>query len=370
MSPRIRVGIQYGGAVLCVVGATLVRGLLAPLLGPEHPFAVYYAAVMVAAGCGGPGPALLALLLGVVAADFFFIAPLGLVLIVGIGNLVGTGLYLAVGAVIITMSQSLRAARALAERNAAEAASGRAALAEADRHKDAFLAMLAHELRTPLASIQNATALLRRSRDDADQRDAIGLIEHQVRLGVRLVDDLLDLTRIARGGLALRLQRIDLVPTIQRAVAAVRPMIEERGHRLRAESPAEPIWAKADAARVEQVVTNLLTNAAKYTEPGGSIELRVCREGPEAVVRVRDDGLGNPRSSSTVSSTCTCSPTPHGAAWGSAWRWSGGWSRRTGGQSPRTAKARAGAANSWSPSRPPRRPRHPERGCRAHPTTC
>ncbi|MFO0849025.1 MAG: response regulator [Gemmataceae bacterium] len=165
----------------------------------------------------------------------------------------------------------------------------------ADRQKNEFLSMLAHELRNPLAPIRNAVEVLRlRGVDQPDVRKAREMIDRQVTHMVRLVDDLLDVSRITRGKIQLRLDQVDLADVVGQAVEASRPLIDRAGHRLEVSLPDDPLVVTADPARLAQVLSNLLTNAAKYTDPGGSIRVTVGREGEEAAVRVRDTGVGIP----------------------------------------------------------------------------
>ena len=178
------------------------------------------------------------------------------------------------------------AARDVGERKRAEAA-----LREADRRKDEFLAMLAHELRNPLAPIRNALHVVRGARD-GDHRELLAMMERQVEHLIRLVDDLLDVARINGGKIELRNQPLDLAATLGHAIELVAPLIDARRHRLSFEPPAEAATIDGDPVRLAQVFANLLNNAAKYTPTGGSIKLDAeCSEG-EAVVRVRDDGMG------------------------------------------------------------------------------
>jgi signal transduction histidine kinase/ActR/RegA family two-component response regulator len=167
------------------------------------------------------------------------------------------------------------------------------ALKEADRHKDEFLALLGHELRNPLAPIRNAVNMLRlQSAGDPTVARMLPLMERQLATLVRLVDDLLDVSRISRGKIELRKEAVDLTALAARVVEAARPAMDEYGHRFEAELPADPVWAEADPARVEQVLSNLLSNAGRYTPRGGYVRLSLSREGSEAVVRVRDTGIG------------------------------------------------------------------------------
>src|SRR5690606_8231068 len=170
-----------------------------------------------------------------------------------------------------------------------------AELREADRRKDEFLATLGHELRNPLAPIRNGLHYFRRAGVGAGEPEVVlKMMERQFNHLVRLVDDLLEVSRINRGKVELRLSQVDLADIIQGAVETSRPLIEERGHRLTVQQCASPLPLQADAVRMTQVFSNLLNNAARYTPPRGSIELVARREGEEAVVVVRDDGLGIP----------------------------------------------------------------------------
>jgi signal transduction histidine kinase len=167
------------------------------------------------------------------------------------------------------------------------------ALAESDRRKDEFLAMLAHELRNPLGAISNASYLMEQlGPTDPQMVRSVSIVRRQVQHLVRLVDDLLDVSRITRGKVELRRERIDLCDVTRHAVEMTRPLFDQKSHELYLELPEEPLTLEADATRLEQVLANLLRNAAKYTEPGGRIDLAVRRDGTAALVSVRDNGIG------------------------------------------------------------------------------
>ncbi len=170
-----------------------------------------------------------------------------------------------------------------------------ATLAEADRRKDEFMATLAHELRNPLAPIVNMVEVLKRAdHDPATVRRARETIERQLGQLVRLVDDLLDLNRITHNRLELRLTQVELSTVIQHAVEAVRPLLDQTAHQLRVSLPEEPVYLRADPARLAQVFGNLLNNSCKYTPPNGSITIAATRQGGEVLVSVRDSGSGIP----------------------------------------------------------------------------
>jgi PAS domain S-box-containing protein len=168
-----------------------------------------------------------------------------------------------------------------------------AVLKEADRRKDEFLATLAHELRNPLAPLRNAVELVRRADGDtALMEKARSIMERQLGLMVRLIDDLLDISRITRGKLHLRQERAELAVVLQSAVEASRPLIEAWAHEFTLTVPPDLIYLNADPIRLAQVFSNLLTNSAKYTEKGGHIWLTAEPLGSEVVVTVRDTGIG------------------------------------------------------------------------------
>ena len=169
------------------------------------------------------------------------------------------------------------------------------ALREADRRKDEFLAMLAHELRNPLAPIRAGLHLLGVvEQDDPRSARVREMLARQVQQLVRLVDDLLELSRISRGDIELRREPVGLESAIAGAIETSRPLIDERGHRLAVRLPSEPLVLDADPVRLSQIVANLLNNAARYTDPGGHITVSAERHGDGAAIHVADDGVGIP----------------------------------------------------------------------------
>jgi len=166
-------------------------------------------------------------------------------------------------------------------------------LAEIDRRKNQFLATLAHELRNPLAPLRSGLEVIRLSSSGGEVvRRASEMMERQVGQMARLVDDLIDISRINRGDIELRRERIDLASSLRHAVEAVRSYCEEVDLTLTVIFPSQPIHVNADPVRMEQVVGNLLTNACKFTEKGGQVSLAVETDGGHAVIRVRDNGIG------------------------------------------------------------------------------
>jgi PAS domain S-box-containing protein len=166
------------------------------------------------------------------------------------------------------------------------------ALEEADRRKDEFLATLAHELRNPLAPISSGLHILRSASDRAQTSTVLEIMDRQVAQMVRLVDDLLDVARITTGKVEVRREPLDLAEPINDAVETSQPIFAQNGQRFVVNLPAQPVCVNADRTRLAQVFSNLLNNSAKYSEPGREISVTVAQEGPDAVVRVRDQGIG------------------------------------------------------------------------------
>jgi signal transduction histidine kinase/ActR/RegA family two-component response regulator len=202
-----------------------------------------------------------------------------------------------VSALVSAVRSALRARRRqyqirehLIERERAEEA-----LRKADRRKDEFLAILAHELRNPLAPIRNSLHVLQLTgRDDPAARRVAEMMERQVSHMVRLVDDLLEVSRITRGKIELRREELDVGSVIQNAIETSRPLIDAGGHALAVQLPPEHLAVHGDGVRLAQVFSNLLNNAAKYTDPHGTIEVAARRDGDAVVVSVKDSGTGIP----------------------------------------------------------------------------
>jgi len=165
------------------------------------------------------------------------------------------------------------------------------ALREADRRKDEFLATLSHELRNPLSPLQTGLELLRRG-GAQDAEKVLAMMKRQVTHLVRLVDDLLEISRITRGKIELRPERLDVADTVKAALETSGPLLEQAGHRVEVNLSSTPLSVRGDPVRLAQILSNLLNNAAKFTPPGGHVWISATREGEHAVLRVRDDGVG------------------------------------------------------------------------------
>jgi signal transduction histidine kinase len=268
--------MRYAVAIVATTAATGVALSVAPLR--EVYLAPYLGAVMVAAWYGGLGPGLLATALSMLALDFLFLPP---IYALGVG--VEDGLCLTIFASVAALISSLNASRRRLEE----------ALRQRDQNKDRFLATLAHELRTPLSACVHSLAAIRhRATDNTDAEKATMILERQLQGMVALVDELTDLSRVAQGKIKLCVQSVELGEIVSRAVEATRSIIEARGHRLSVMLPAGPVWLEGDPDRLNQVLVNLLTNAARYTENGGRIRIAAQQVGGEAIIHVRDSGRG------------------------------------------------------------------------------
>ncbi len=217
-----------------------------------------------------------------------------------------------------------------------------------DRRKDEFLAVLAHELRNPLAPILAAAAVLRLGHSKNRRiRRVSDVLERQGTQLTRLIDDLLDTSRIGRGQLALTKEVVDVSTVVDRALDAIRPAIAERRHEVTISLPPGPLQLQADAMRLTQVLCNLLNNAVKYTEPGGHIWIKVAQKKSDVMISVRDNGIGMPpdfisHAFELFHQAEPGKPTP-GAAWASVCRWCAVWLRCTAGLWQRIAGLHKGS---------------------------
>lgn len=263
------------------------------------PFLTFFPAVLVTAALLGLGPALLVSALSVLAAWYWFLKP-----VPGFSSatpeLVAVGFFSVILLIDCLVIHGLKTALkrvSLAERRyrraQAELLEREVMLRAADAQKDVFLATLAHELRNPLAPIRSAAELIRlRQAGDEPTRHAGAVIERQVRHMSHLVDDLLDVSRLTRGSIELRLRVLDLRHVAEHAIETLKPVIESAGLQFTQRISPEPVLVQGDPTRLGQCVMNLLTNAAKFTPRGGSIGLQLSLQDGLACVEVQDSGLG------------------------------------------------------------------------------
>jgi PAS domain S-box-containing protein len=194
---------------------------------------------------------------------------------------------------VMLRTAELEGALRTAEESAARERGLREQAEEADRAKDAFLAMLSHELRTPMTALVGWVHLLLRGRLDAEaSQRALESVERSTHAQVKLVNDILDVSRIITGKLQVEMSRVDFVPLAVAAVSVIQPSAQEKGLILECEHPAARVWVMGDAERLQQVLWNLLANAIKFTPPGGRLRVHVTAEGPRVSVTVEDTGIG------------------------------------------------------------------------------
>ena len=296
MTPAARSALSRFGAVPVAVAAALaLRGLFWPVLGPDLPFLFMWPAVLLAAWHGGFRPGILATLTAAAAEAYLVFEPRFSFAVVQPAEMVGIALFALLGLAVSGLVERLHRARRKAEREVERRERLEESLREADRRKDEILAVVAHEVRGPLSAVLTSVQVLRCGDAPADAAGtAVRIIERQARLLARLADDLLDVTRVRRGKLDVRLEPVELTAVLTTAVEASRPGIEARGHDLSAALPSEPVIVQGDPARLVQVFCNLLSNSARCTPEGGRIWLEAAEDGGEPVVVVRDNGIGIP----------------------------------------------------------------------------
>jgi signal transduction histidine kinase/CheY-like chemotaxis protein len=282
--------LRYGSAFVSVA---LMTGLWAcrPVAIEHRPFVPFYCAVIFTAWYAGLGPSIVAVALSCLSAVYFFFPPILAPTAKDPGDLVAMAMFITVCSTIIAFSEANRVARRRLEQEIADRIQAENELRQSDRRKDEFLAVLSHELRNPLAPIQSALDLLEhKNREEADPE--LTMIARQVHHLKRLVDDLLDVSRIRRGKVDLRTAVVELGPVVVQAVEAVRPLFAEQKQDFQTSIAREAIYIEADPTRIEQVLVNLLLNASRYTPRRGRVWLEVGSEQQQAVIRVRDTGIG------------------------------------------------------------------------------
>ena len=282
--------LAYLVAVASTTAVALVRLALFGVLGDVTRSVPFVIPVILAAAIGGLRPGIFATALAGATSVYLFGNP-PFTFHMDAEEAAGLGVFLIVGAIVSWLCERLHLVMRRLESEQERLKQAEEALRQADRRKDEFLAMLGHELRNPLAPIGNAVEILRR-RGPPELDGPRGVIERQTRQIGRLVDDIFEVSRIARGQLSLRKERTDIATAVESAVESVRSLMESSGLELTVALDEESILLDADPARLSQVITNLLHNAAKYTEKGGQIRLTVGRSGGDVRIRVRDSGIG------------------------------------------------------------------------------
>ncbi|EMI17263.1 multi-sensor hybrid histidine kinase [Rhodopirellula maiorica SM1] len=284
---------RYGTAILSTGFVIWIRSLLQPWLNEECPFSLFYLSVLLTVWIAGTGPAVFAIGLGTLAAAHFFIPPSSSLLIDDVPDLVQLIIYVFVNCVAIMLFNRAERQRDLAEKRSLENERLSDDLRKADLRKDEFLALLAHELRNPLAPIRTSLALLERNEGSPDVvRRMREIIHRQTIHLIRITDDLLDVSRFCRGKVELQIQRIDLRLAIADAIEMVENAFVSKSQRFQSLIPDDPIWVDGDRVRLAQLLANLLGNASKYTPEAGRITLNLELIDELASIMVSDNGIG------------------------------------------------------------------------------
>ncbi len=292
-SVRSNIIFRYGFAIVWTIAATWARCSLTPYLDDRAPFGTFFVSILVSAWVGGSGPAIVALLLGLFAAAQFIIPPEGSLAIHSLPDVFALIIYFLVGVTSIGLFSKLATRTREAERHGNENSRLNDELQQAARRKDEFLAVLAHELRNPLAAANSGVTLLSRLSGDNAESDRIStMMGRQIQQLSSLVDDLMDVSRYIRNDIRLCCEDLPLHEVIQNATDAVSAEMTRRRHRFDAPVPDESIWVHADRVRLTQIIVNLLMNAAKYTPDGGHAELRLSIRDQRLIIEVSDNGIG------------------------------------------------------------------------------
>ncbi len=291
--PVTRFMWRYGTAILMTVLAIWARTLLHPWLNDDCPFSLFYLSVLTTAWVAGTGPAVFAIIIGTLAAAHLFIKPESSLLIDDAPDLLQLVIYVIVNVVATLLFNRLERQRYLAENRSSENERLSQSLREADQRKDEFLALLAHELRNPLAPIRSSLALLDiKSDSPADVIRIREVIQRQTNHLVRITDDLLDVSRFCRGMVELQKQPMDLRIAITDAVEMTEVLFKAKSHRFQLLVPDSPVMVEGDRVRLTQLTANLLGNAAKYTPDCGRITLQVEAADDSVSISVSDNGIG------------------------------------------------------------------------------
>ena len=282
----------YGAAIATACASILLRWFLDPWIGAGVPYITLFAAVALSVWLGGWGPALLCAGLGYAMANMFFVGRFGSLEIASAAEMLQLVVYAVCCVLIIGLGEGMRRARNRYRASEAALKEHAAELRHADERKSQFLALLSHELRNPLAPLRTSLAILKLAPDGAAAAQAREIMERQIAQMTRLIDELLDMSRIDRGKLELRRERVALDVVVRTALETAKPGIDSKSHELVVRYASQPLYVDADASRLAQVIANLLNNAAKFTPPHGRIELAMRAEEGHAVLTISDTGIG------------------------------------------------------------------------------
>jgi signal transduction histidine kinase/CheY-like chemotaxis protein len=289
---RAEEAAAYGTAVAVAIAAVYLRWFFDPWLSGSVIYGTLYGAAAIAVWFGGWGPAAFASVVGYLLVNLLFIEPRGHLGISESSDALALALFGVSCTLVIVLGEGMRRARNRYRESEAALRERALELQRADANKSRFLAILSHELRNPLAPLRTGLAILARQREPGAPGKIHDMMERQIRQLTRLIDDLLDVSRIDRGKLELKRERVALDAVARTAIETSSPNIAAKSLELMVRYSPQPLHVHGDAVRLAQALSNLLNNAAKYTPAGGHIELSLRAEGAEAVVGVADDGIG------------------------------------------------------------------------------
>jgi signal transduction histidine kinase len=284
---------HYAVAVLVTVFALLCRYLMTPEWGVSLPFITLYPAIAFSAWFGGFGPGVLSTCLGSLTVAYFWPAHFGGTSTAG--DVLALALFAAVGIFVSGLTRALQDARTRAERTAEALGRAREEAERANRAKDEFLAVVAHELKQPLSAMVPAVALMRHrlSPESLAASDrTLDVLQRQIVHLQRVVNDLLDASRVVRGQVTLQPVVVNAMQIMRDAIDVVRPRAEQRQQRILVDLPESDVMLNADPVRLQQVLLNVLSNATAYTPPHGEIRVRADVNAAQVVFRIRDTGEG------------------------------------------------------------------------------
>ena len=285
-------GWAYFLALLGTAGAALIRQELEPILTGAIPVVIFTVPVVICAFYGGLRPGLFCTVISALVSDFLFIKPYYSLAVDAQGAVILLT-FCAVGITISLFGQRMKALQARLEEQTKQLVHANAALQREGARKDEFLAMLAHELRNPLAGISTASELLRMiPAEDARIRRAGDAIFRQARHMTKLVDDLMDVSRVTRGLVEIEKLPVDLQEVLQNAIQQVQSAIDAKSQQLTLDIREQDIWVIGDRTRLTQVISNLLANANRYSHPGGKIKIAVSCSKDAISIQVSDNGVG------------------------------------------------------------------------------
>lgn len=274
--------VRYALAPLAVLLALAITVAI-PALRNQNVTSLFFAAVMITSWLAGLGPGLTATVLSLFLIELFIVGP-AFSLTFGFEDIVRSLVFVLVAFLISWLNTARRRLESESRRQALQ-------LTQQDQARNAFLALLAHELRNGLAPVANGANVLKRTATE-QQGPVVEILERQTSHLSQIVHDLLDLSRLGQGKLRLRMKPVDVNSLVEHVVTSLRNSIEEREHQLTLSLSEESLWVIGDQVRLEQVVLNLLTNAIKYTPHAGKIDLSLFRSNSQVVLRVRDNGIG------------------------------------------------------------------------------